>query len=328
MKISYYLPEKIITNSDLEKEFPEWSADKIEKKVGINSRHVSNTNETALDLAEQACTKLFSEHPNIRTSIDYLIFCTQNPDFIFPGNASILQDRLGLSTKIGAFDYNLGCSGYVYGLSIAKGLLSAGIANNILLITAECYTKRINKKDKGNRSIFGDAASATFLTKEDIHHIGKFVLGTDGLGVKNLIIRNGGMRYPMHSRKEKQYGSGNRYTDNDIFMDGPEIFNFTIGAVPPLIKETLEINELKKEEIKFFVYHQANMYILNFLRKLSKIPEEKFYMDMYETGNTVSNTIPIALSKLCTTKKICQGDKVLLAGFGVGYSYGATVITI
>ena len=195
-------------------------------------------------------------------------------------------------------------------------------------MTAECYTKRINKKDIGNRSIFGDGATASFLTQKDIPKIGDFVLGTDGLGVKNLYVRNGGIRYPSHSRKKKIYGSGNIYTNEDIFMDGPEIFNFTIGAVPALVAETMKKNKVQIEDIKLFIYHQANTYILNFLRKLSKIPEEKFYIDMYDTGNTVSNTIPIALSKLIETHKICKDDKILIAGFGVGYSYGATVITI
>lgn len=328
MIIYSFFPSKVLSNDYLETVFPEWTAEKIEQKVGIVSRHIAGPGETPLDLAEQACLRLFADYPEAKESIDYLLFCTQNPDFILPGNASILQNRLGLSTSIGSLDYNLGCSGYIYGLSLAKGLLVAKIAKNVLLITAEAYTKRINPKDKGNRSIFGDAATATFLSEKDAASIGEFVLGTDGSGANNLQIRNGGVRYPVSSCEEKNYGSGNVYTDNDLYMDGPEIFNFTIDAVPAMVSETLKKNQLKKDDISLYVFHQANSYILNFLRKLIRIPEDRFYLNMRETGNTVSNTIPIALADAMKSARIHIGDKVLIAGFGVGYSYGATILTI
>lgn len=328
MIIKTYFPTKTITNHDLEKEFPEWTAEKIQEKVGIESRHVTSEGETPFDLAEQACKALFDDHPEIKESIDYLLFCTQNPDYILPGNSSFLQNRLGLSTEIGALDYNLGCSGYVYGLSLAKGLLLSHTAKGVLLVTAEAYTKRIHPKDKGNRSIFGDAATATFLTEADAKNIGVFVLGTDGNGANNLIIKNGGARFPQGNTEEKMYGSGNIYTDNNLFMDGPEIFNFTIETVPVLIKKTLKKNALEQKDIKMFVLHQANSYILSFLRKINRIPEEQFYLNMRNTGNTVSSTIPVALANLFQSNQIQSGDKVLVAGFGVGYSYAATVLTI
>ena len=323
-----YFPENCLSNSDLESEFPEWTADKIEQKVGIVSRHVASENETPLDMAEHACRALFEKNPELKDSVDYLLFCTQNPDHILPGNSSILQNRLGLPTSIGALDYNLGCSGYVYGLSLAKGLLKGGIANGVLLITAEAYTRRIHPKDKGNRSIFGDAATVTFLNREDAGGIGEFVLGTDGSGAENLIIRNGGLRHKTEKAEEKEYGSGNIYTDNDLYMDGPEIFNFTIEAVPPLVKQALEKNRLDKEDINLFILHQANSYILNFLRKMCRIPAEKFYLNMKNTGNTVSSTIPVAIRDAIDSGLLHKGDKVLIAGFGVGYSYGATVLTL
>ena len=328
MIIETFLPDRIVTNQELEKEFPEWSADKIRQKVGILSRHVASEGETPLDLAEKACRRLFDSNPWIKDAIDYLLFCTQNPDHILPGNSSILQNRLALPTSIGALDYNLGCSGFVYGLSLAKGLLSSRIAKGVLLVTAEAYTKRINPKDKGNRSIFGDAAAATFLTENDVRTIGEFVLGTDGSGADNLIIRNGGLRCPQGSDEEKVYGSGNIYTDQHLFMDGPEIFNFTIDVVPSMIRQTLEKNQLGMDDIKMFVLHQANSYILNFLRKIMRIPEDRFYLNMENTGNTVSSTIPIALADLFHSVRLQVGDKVLIAGFGVGYSFGATVLTI
>lgn len=323
MLIKTYFPEKVVTNGDLEKEFPEWSANKIEQKVGIVSRHVAGPDETPLDLAEQVCQKLFSDKPDLKKEIDFLLVCTQNPDFILPGNASLLQKRLGLSTSTGALDYNLGCSGFIYGLALAKGLLTAGIAKNVLLVTAEAYTKRINIQDKANRSIFGDAAAATVLTAEDNCKIGEFILGTDGDGAENLIIKNGGLRYPADSRKVNC--SSQSHQDNYIFMDGPEIFNFTIEVVPPLVDMTLKKNHLQLDDIDLFIFHQANSYILNFLRKLIKVPEDRFYINMRDTGNTVSSSIPIALEDALQSGRIQHGDKILLAGFGVGYSYGATI---
>jgi len=329
MIISTYLPEQILSNHDLEKEFPEWSADKIADKLGVCTRHVAGASETALDLAECACRKLFEKVPDARSKVDFLLFCTQSPDYILPGNAHILQHRLGLSTSIGALDYNLGCSGYVYGLALAKGVLSSKIAGNLLLVTAETYTKRINAKDKGNRSIFGDGATATLVTAADAEKIGEFVLGTDGSGFENLLVRNGGTRNPVEvDAAEKLCGSGNIYTDNDIFMDGPAIFNFTIDRIPDLVNQTLAANSLTRDDIKLYIFHQANAYILNFLRKMVRIPADRFYLNMRSTGNTVSNTIPIALDDVSAQGLVKPGDKILLAGFGVGYSYGATVITI
>ena len=202
------------------------------------------------------------------------------------------------------------------------------IAKGVLLVIAEAYTKRINPKDKGNRSIFGDAAAATFLTEDDVPAIGEFVLGTDGSGADNLIIRNGGLRCPKGSNEEKVYGSGNIYTDQHLFMDGPEIFNFTIDVVPSMIEETLKKNQLGMDDIKMFVFHQANAYILSFLRKIMRIPVDRFYLNMENTGNTVSSTIPIALVDLFHSDRLQTGDKILIAGFGVGYSFGATVLTI
>ena len=328
MIIKTFFPFRVLTNQNLEQEFPEWNADKIGQKVGIFSRHVASEEETPLDLAEKACVGLFQDHPEIKGAVDYLLFCTQNPDYILPGNSSILQNRLGLPTSIGALDYNLGCSGYIYGLSLAKGLLLGHVAKGVLLVTAEAYTKRINRKDKGNRSIFGDAATATFLTEEDAGKIGEFVLGTDGSGADNLIIRNGGVRCRSGNKDEKTYGSGNIYTDDDLYMDGPEIFNFTIETVPGLIQNTLTKNNLEDKDVSYYIFHQANAYILKYLQAIMNIPSEKFWIDMRETGNTVSSSIPIALNEAVTSRTVCAGQTVVLSGFGVGYSFGAVPIVL
>jgi 3-oxoacyl-[acyl-carrier-protein] synthase III len=325
--IEMYLPKKSVTNEDLAKDFPDWSPSKIVKKIGIAERHITTEHETALDLAREACQRLFQKVD--KQNIDFLLLCTQSPDFLLPTSACILQDQLGLSTMIGALDFNLGCSGFVYGLAIAKGLISAQVAKNVLLVTSETYSKHIHPQDRGNRSIFGDGAAASLITEADETQIFEFELGTDGRGWENLIIRNKGMRNPSNGKVEDWIDeSGAIRNDNNLYMNGPEIFNFTIDAVPKLITGVLKKNGIELTDVDYFIFHQANQYMLNYLRDIIGIQEEKFYLNMMNTGNTVSATIPIAMKDALEKQLIKKGDKVLLAGFGVGYSYGATIITI
>ena len=304
--IAYYLPEEVLTNEDLQEEFENYDAEKVENKIGIKKRHVAKNNETSLDLAYKASLKLLRSNPSY--DIDFLILCTQTPNYILPTTACILQDKLKLSKQIGAFDFNLGCSGYVYGLAICKGLISSGTATNILFVTADTYTKYIHKKDKGNRSIFGDGATATLISKSNSLQIGSFDLGTDGSGYDKLIIKNGGTAHQkLDDAQEKIYGDGNVFNDNCIYMNGPEIFNFTIKNVPVLIENTLEVNEQRIDEVDYFIFHQANKFMLEYLRKKIKIPIDKFYIDLEESGNTVSSTIPIAIKKAIDKKRIDCG---------------------
>jgi 3-oxoacyl-[acyl-carrier-protein] synthase-3 len=327
MLIDYFLPDQIVTNEDLKTDFPDWDSKTFEEKIGIKQRHIADKNTTALDLAVNASEKVLQHFG--KEKIDFVLLCTQSPDYFLPTSACILQDNLGLKTNCGALDFNLGCSGYIYGLSLAKGLLVAGIAQNILFVVSETYSKYIYPKDRTNRSIFGDGAAATIVDISDISRIGNFDLHTDGKGYNKLIVTNGGLRSPYDSNApEKSYGTDNFFTDNHLFMDGPEIFNFTISTIPDLIEKTLIKNNYRKEEIDFYIFHQANAFMLNFLRKKIKIPVEKFYINMEETGNTVSATIPIALKDSLLRGIIKPGDKVLIAGFGVGLSWGATIIEI
>lgn len=325
--LSVYLPDNVVTNESLKLEFPSWDYLKIQDKVGISQRHIAGERETALDLAYMASEKLLIK--NDKELIDFIILCTQSPDYLLPTTACILQDKLGLSKKAGALDFNLGCSGFVYGLALAKGLLSAGISKNLLFVTAETYSKHIFKEDIANRAIFGDGATASLIKKQDCLKIGEFTLGTDGSGKDSLIIQNGGMRnaYDLNAKKF-EYGNGNFYTNNNLYMNGPEIFNFTIEMVPPLIKNNLEVNNLSINDIDYFIFHQANQFMLEYLRRKIGIPTDKFCIDMSETGNTVSCTIPIALKNAVDMGKIGNGNKVMLVGFGVGYSWGAVIIEI
>ena len=300
--VAYCLPDKVVTNEAIVNDFPEWSVEKITEKVGVNQRHVAAEDETATDLAEKAAIKLIEENNIDKEIIDFVILCTQSPDYFLPTSACLLQTRLGLRQDIGAFDFNLGCSGYVYGLSIAKGLIAGGIAENVLLLTAETYNKYLHPKDKGNRTIFGDAASATLVSVDGVAEVLDFALGTNGKGANNLIVKSGASRLPEKQSDLVFDKNGNPVSSDHLFMNGAQIFAFTQRNVPKVINE----------------------YMLDFLRNKMDIPEDKFYIFMENVGNTVSNSIPLCLVEAHKENRL-KGN-VLLCGFGVGYSWGAVIL--
>lgn len=321
--IAYYLPEKVLTNEQIAQAFPEWSAEKVANKVGITERHIAADDETATDMAYHAAETLFAQGVD-RNAVDFIILCTQSPDYFLPSSACILQDRMGLSKKCGAFDFNLGCSGYEYGLAIAKGLIVANIAQNILLLTSETYTKYLHEQDKGNRTIFGDGASATLVSTEGFAEIGEVVVGTDGSGAENLIVRSLGSRHKDLMNNAQVDEDGNIVSGDHLYMHGGNVFNFTADVVPPMVEELLEKSHLKQDEVDLWVFHQANKYMINYLRKLLDIDKDKFYIYMQTVGNTVSSTIPIAL---CEARKEDRlHGNILLAGFGVGLSWGGVML--
>jgi len=305
MDIAYYLPEGILGNKDLVRMYPEWTEEKVYSKTGISSRHVVGAEETALDLAEHAVRRLFEAKNMGGDCVDYLLLCTQSGEYRLPSSACLLQKRLGLANSIGAISFDHGCSGYIYGLSLAKGLVSGGMAKNVLLVTSETYTKYISPDDKSTRSIFGDGAAATLIDEVAAAKIGAFSFGTDGSGAEKLIVRDG-----------------------TLFMDGPDIFNFTLDVVPKTMEDVLAKNNLTRDDIDLFVFHQANKFMLDTIRKVNGLPRDKFYVNLETTGNTVSSTIPIALKQLEDAGKLKPGMKIMLMGFGVGLSWGATIITI
>lgn len=324
--ISYYLPEKTITNEELIREFPNWSVEKVTQKVGVESRHLAAMDETAGDMAERAARKLFEEYEIDPKSIDFLLLCTQSPDYFLPSTACILQDRLGIPTSTGAFDYNLGCSGCIYGMAIAKGFIAAGTANNILLLTAETYNKYLHPSDKSNRSIFGDGAAACLISTDGFAEIGEFVLGTDGSGANNLIVKTGASRQKTPTGQFVEDDEGHLWYDDYLYMNGGAIFNFTLDAVPTMMMQILEKNSIEKKEIDYYVFHQANKFMLNTIRKVCVLPKEKFYVNLATTGNTVSSTILISLKDCLDNQIINSGDKVMISGFGVGLSWGGTIL--
>ena len=326
--ISYYLPERVLTNEELIKEFPEWSVEKVADKVGVYSRHIAAENETAGDMAEKAAMALFAEYSIKSSDIDFVLFCTQSPDYFLPSTACILQNKLSIPTSAGAFDYNLGCSGCIYGMAIAKGLVTAGIAKNVLLLTAETYNKYLHPDDKSNRSIFGDGAAACLISTDGFAEIGEFVLGTDGSGAEYLIVKTGASRHNTFSGGQDVDSEGHTRRDDYLYMNGSAIFNFTLDAVPAMMNQLLIKNQLEKNNIDYYVFHQANKFMLTTIRKVCGIPKDKFYIDLEKVGNTVSSTVLIGL-KECVEKGIIQsGMRIMICGFGVGLSWGGTVLSI
>jgi 3-oxoacyl-[acyl-carrier-protein] synthase-3 len=328
--IEYYLPENTVSTASLSAEFPEWSVEKIDRKTGIQERHIAGSEECSSDMAVAAARKLFASGACDPQSIDYILLCTQSPDYFLPTTACLIQDRLGIPTSAGALDFNLGCSGYIYGLGLAQGLIASGQASTVLLITAETYSKFIHPLDKSVRTIFGDASAATLLraVESDLPLIGPFVYGTDGSGGPNLMVASGGMRCARSAQTSLavEDDNGNVRSPDNLFMNGAEIFNFTLSAVPDSIDELLKRSGKSMEQIDLFVFHQANKYMLDHLRKRLTIAPEKFYVAMSHCGNTVSSTIPIALKHACLENRLPEGATVMLVGFGVGYSWGATLV--
>lgn len=327
MKISYYLPSTTLTNVELSALYPSWSDEKIFVKTGIVSRHVASEEETAADLAERAAKKLFEEKGVSPEKVDFVLLCTQSPDYKLPPSACILQHKLGISTTAGALDYDLGCSGFVYGLMLAKGLVTGGVAKSVLLLTAETYSKYIHPMDKSVRTIFGDGAAATLIDEEAARTIGRFSYGTDGSGADRLIVKTGGAREVFDpAAVEDEDASGNKRTKNNVFMSGPDIFNFTLDIVPKTIDDVCVKNGITRNDIDLFVFHQANKFMLDTIRKVNAIPRDKYYVDLEDVGNTVSSTIPIALARAREKGILRPGMKVMIMGFGVGLSWGATII--
>jgi 3-oxoacyl-[acyl-carrier-protein] synthase-3 len=328
--IDYYLPKQVVSNEDLAREFPGWSVEKIQGKTGIRERHIACPEECSSDLAFQAARKLFASGKATPAEIDYLLLCTQSPDYFLPTTACLLQDRLGIPTSAGALDFNLGCSGYIYGLGLAQGLIETGQASRVLLITAETYSKFIHPGDKSVRTLFGDAAAATLLeaVPQENGRGAAYVFGTDGKGAPNLIVPVGGLRQrpaPETARAVTD-DDGNTRSPENLYMNGAEIFNFTLRTIPECVGRLLARTGVQPEEVDLYVFHQANQFMLDHLRKKMKILPERFLVWLGNCGNTVSSTIPIALKHAVDDGKLRPGNLVMLVGFGVGYSWGATLV--
>lgn len=318
--ISYYLPENVVENKN----------NRLTRKTGILRRHIATDNEIASDLAVKASANLFKQGVQ-KDSIEMLLYCTQSPDYPLPTTACILQERIGLSKECGALDYNLGCSGYIYGLSLAKGLIESGQVHNVLLITSETYSKYIDDRDNSTKPLFGDAATATLIEGIEAKSYGLdgFVLGTDGSGYKNLIVPVGGMVNPAAKTElinlEDDYG--NVRTNWNLYMDGSAISNFALDVVPETMKRVLEKTGKTKDDIGYYVFHQANKFMLEFLQLKCELMDYPYWNNAAEYGNTVSSSIPLALYDMLH-KEYLKNTLVMVIGFGVGLSWGGCLIDV
>ncbi len=319
--IAIHFPERRETNSDLHVLHPEWNMAEIAEKTGIHCRHIAAPGETASDLAYKAAEKLFAEHSVDRESIDFVLLCTQTPDYPLPTTACLLQQRLGLRVSCGALDFNLGCSGFVYGLALAEGLIRSGAAKRILLITAETYTKYIDADDRSLRTIFSDAAAATLIQTSDIPSLIAFQFGTDGSGGDTLLVGDGGARssdQALKPRNRKRWKSR-------LYMDGPSLMSFTVVAVPKLIDEILELAKLTAADIDIYLLHQATSKMLELLRTRLNLDARQLPIRLEHCGNTVSCTLPILINDLRSEGHLRPNTQNLLIGFGVGWSWAGCV---
>lgn len=315
--IAVHFPARAVTNEQLKAEFPEWDMDQIQAKTGILARHVAADDECASDLGVAAAQRLFRDHNIDPRSIDFLLLCTQTPDYPLPTTACLMQTRLGLRTSAGALDFNLGCSGFVYGLAMADGLIRTGSVKRVLLITSETYSKYIHPTDRSLRTIFGDGAAATLIDAAEQPTLTAFQYGTDGEGADTLLVTEGGARRGPKThqpRHRKRWPSA-------LYMDGPSLITFTVDAVPQLVNSILREARLSREDVDLYLMHQATWKLLEQLQICLGLDETRLPILLEHCGNTVSSTIPILIENLRRHGRLRPSVRSMLIGFGVGWSW-------
>lgn len=317
--LDFALPERSLDNCALTGVSTKWTDQQIIEKTGVSQRHVAGPDEFASDFAVQAAQKLLQRRGLAPSEVDYIIYCTQSPDYLLPTTACLIQERLGLPRGSGAVDINLGCSGFVYGLGLAKGLIETGQSSRLLLLCADTYTKYLRPNDLAVRTIFGDGGSACLIENcPGSESIGPFRYGTDGAGKEKLIARPGGWR----GTAEHQGAAANPI----LTMNGPEIFTFASRTVTASVEDLLNTAQLTRDDIDYWVFHQASQVVLEHLRKKLDLPTERFANYLLNYGNTVSSTIPISIKCAVDDGRIKPGMRLALVGFGVGYSWGSCLV--
>jgi 3-oxoacyl-[acyl-carrier-protein] synthase-3 len=315
--IRSHLPEGRLTNEEICARNPNWRPEKILQVTGIRERRIASSVETAGDLAAAAAEGLLAEHRIDRSTIDALLLCTQSPDHfpVIPATACLLQARLGLPETCGAFDYNLGCSGFTYGLWLGRALILSGSARRVLLVTSETVARNCAPDDMATVVNFGDAAAACLLSDDPTGawaSVGQSAVGTDGRGAENLIVRGGGARRPRDP--------------SILTMNGPEVFSFTLHTVHAAIEQLLTKAGVPKSAVDWYLFHQANRFLVESLAKKMTIPLARMPVDIEDIGNTSSASIPILIERSRAKGLLRPGQTAVLAGFGVGYSWAATMM--
>lgn len=319
------VPETIRTIKEDANVFNEVEIAKISESSGVVRRHVVTGGMCTSDLCFAAAESLLASSQVERNTIDTLVFVSQTPDYVLPATSCSLHGRLKLEKKCASFDVNLGCSGYIYGLWLASNLIAGGGAKRVLLLAGDTITRIAAPKDRAVALLFGDAGTATLLESDPEAPPMSFVLGTDGQGIENLIVPAGGFRYPrseesgVHTERE----GGNIRSDENLYMNGPEIFTFTLKEVPSMVKSLVT----DYDAIDAVVMHQANKFMLDYIAKRLKIPKEKHILALENFGNTSSASIPLAMTVALHNQLRTSPLNLLLAGFGVGYSWGAVTLT-
>jgi 3-oxoacyl-[acyl-carrier-protein] synthase-3 len=314
--ISCAIPRKQIDNQSFLERFDEKTITDVAKLTGVLTRHIAEPGQTAGDLCFAAAERLLADLQWTPDSVDALIFVSQTPDQRMPATACILHGRLGLSTECQAFDVGLGCSGYVYGTWLVAALMAAGL-RRVLLLAGDTSSQMLDPDDRGTAMLFGDAGSATAFEYDEHAPLTYFELGTDGTGAQLLTVPAGGYRLcgPVSPR------------DNTLHMDGSEVFGFTISTVPPLIKSILQQANLTIGDVDTFALHQANKFILQHIEKKLKIPVGALPVNIEQFGNTSSASVPLLLCTNTAERITSSPTTLLMAGFGVGLSWGAAVFS-
>jgi 3-oxoacyl-[acyl-carrier-protein] synthase III len=327
--ISAAVPEHSQSCSESESIFGREVTAKISRHSGVSQRHVTLKGLCTSDLCYIAAERLLKELDWTAESIDALILVTQTPDYVLPATSCTLQRRLGLSKRCAAFDVNLGCSGYVYGLWLAGRIVSGGGFRRVLLLVGDTISRIVSPSDRASALLFGDAGTATALERCQDSEEMRFDLGTDGTGQDSLIVPAGSFRHPStyETAQRKEREGGNVRSDEDLFMDGIDVFNFTIREVIPLILNLLKETGWSKEELDALVLHQANQFILQHLAKRLGLPAEKVPSALQFYGNTSSASIPLTLVSALGDRIATGAMRLLLAGFGVGWSWGAVTLS-
>jgi len=328
--VSVAFPENVLTNDELLAGVPEHVSELLIRHTGVRRRHIARPEETALDLGEQACMKLFAEHPQLRELVDVLIFCTQSPDYVLPPNSCVLHGRLGLNDSVGAFDLPHACSAFIYAISLAQALIASGAAKNVLVVTGDTYSKYIHPHDRSARLLFGDAAAATWLSVAGENQgVLDVRCGTAGKYFDKFLIPAGGCRQPLTDAlrlAEERDSSGNLRSPAQIHMAGRDVLSFVSSRVPSHINDFLARNGITLDAIDWLVFHQASAVTLDSLIRLLKADPTKVLRHLEDVGNTVSASIPLVLHEALTRDLIRPGQLVLLCGFGAGLSWGSALL--
>lgn len=327
--MSACVPKTIINNYEYTDFFPEDQVKEVVDKIGVFERRFADDTTCSSDLCYAAAERLIADNNINREEIDLLVFISQTPDYRMPATSILLQERLGLSHSCIAFDINLGCAGFCYGLSVIYAMMQSGCIRKALLLDGETRSKVYSPKDRRSAFIFGDAGVAAIIERDERFGDSWFSLNSDGSRSDLIMIKGGGYRYPssVETLKERVVDEyGNIRSDEQGYMRGGDVFQFVIREIPRDIKKTLEFSGVSKDDIDFIVFHQANNFINSYIAKKMKLDESKIPSTIAKYGNTSSVSVPLTIvSEL--QNQLVDKKTLLLSAFGVGMSWATAIVS-